>query len=176
MAPRKPGRARSYDRHLGRVAVIGVLSDGLIYSRIDAVGYESFQGSNGNALAPADGVIASGFALAVTNPRTNRRQGVNFPDELICVFVFALFNQSDITPDLGAEGAGGLAGRTHQIFADKSVTFFVNYVPFILVVEVTQGAQYGIGGGLSEAAHGGVFHHLRQFLQKVQALKSCFSF
>ena len=67
----------------------------------------------------------------------------------------------------GTAGAGiGLDDVLDEGLADLGGTAFFLDVGFIFITEIFQGALYGIGCGLTEAAHGGVLNGLRQLLQK----------
>ncbi len=107
----------------------------------------------------------------VADAGTDGGEGIGLPDDPVGLFVFPPADVGHVSPCLGPQRAGRLARRAHQLLADEGIAPFVVDMPLVLLAEVAQRTEHGIGRGLSQAAHRRVRHHMGQFLEKVQVLQ-----
>ncbi len=112
----------------------------------------------------------------VAGPGADRREGVGLTDHPIRLLVLAALDVGDIAPCLGPHRTRRLARGPDQVLADKGVAPLVDDVSLVLVAEVAQGAEDRIGGGLTQAAHGGVLDDDGQLFEQLQVIEGAAAF
>ena len=91
-------------------------------------------------------------------------------DGFECVFEAAFLEELKEARNVHAQRATVFAGREGKFLADAGAAAMGDDVVFVLLAEVANGGEHGIGRGLTEAAERALADHAAEFVEKVQVL------
>ena len=97
-----------------------------------------------------------------TDPGAGRRKGIPFAVKLQGIRIPFFADQRYEAGNINRSRARALAGRAHQSGTDTGPAFMLADMLLILIAEVTNGRQDGIGSGLSQSAKCGLLDLVAQ--------------
>ena len=131
---------------------------------IGPVGGEALELADVHGLVHA-AAAAAALAGVSTDTAADAGEGIVSQHDAGSAHVVAGGDEAHVAGDVDAGGAGVLAGAGDQLVADACGAALLDDVLFVLITEVLQSGQNGVGSGLAQAAHGGVLDDAAQVLQ-----------
>ena len=133
------------------------------------IAHEALDGADGQRFVHL-GAAAVPLAGMRADAAAHRGEGVLLPDEAVGVHQPPRGHEVHVAGHVHRGGAGVAAGRDVEVGAHARVAVAVVDVGFVLVAEVPEGGEDGVGRGLPQAAHGGILQRFGQLLEHIQVL------
>ncbi len=118
-----------------RAASLPAGTIGDLAGRNHAVDHKALQRPDSDRLASGRARTANLFARMMANAGTGGRERVGFADHAVGVVVLAARDVRHIAPDLGADRAAVLAGRSDQVLARPGRAAALENMRFIFIAE-----------------------------------------
>ena len=146
-----------------------------LHHRLEAVGLINLVGDEAVHLAHVHHFVEGLAAAAIVagmlaDPARGGGQGIVENHRLEGVFKAAFLVELEEARNVHAQRATVFAGRQRQLLADTGAAAVGHDVIFILLAEVADGGQHGIGRGLAKAAERTLADHAAELVEQCEVL------